>query len=112
MAATHAAKEALWLDKLLTDILPNLIHQLTVLHCNNQSAIKLATDNNYHTCTKHLDQHFHFIHNLNAQSVIKLSYCPTDNMVTNILTKALSKWKVVAHSASLSLRHACGAVLK
>ena len=112
VAATHTAKEALWLDKLFMDILPNLIHYLTVLHCDNQAAIKLATDDNYHVRTKHLNQRFHFIHDLNAQDVIKLSYCPTDDMVADILTKALSKWKVAAHSASLGLHHACGGVLE
>ena len=112
VAATHAAKEALWLDKLFMDILPNLIHYPTVLHCDNQAAIKLATDDNYHARTKHLNQRFHFIRDLNAQDVIKLSYCPTDDMVADILTKALPKWKVAAHSASLGLRHACGGVLE
>jgi len=107
VAATHAAKEALWLDKLFADILPNLIHYPTVLHCDNQSAVKLAMNDNYHMCTKHLDQRFHFIRDLNAQCVIKLSYCLTDDMVADILTKALPKWKVAAHSMLRPIFYLC-----
>ena len=48
VAATHAAKEALWLHKLFGNILPNLLHPPMMLQCDNQSAIKLATTDNYH----------------------------------------------------------------
>ena len=112
ITATHAAKEALWLHKLFGDILPNLLHPPTTLHCNNQSAIKLMTTDNYHACTKHIDQCYHFIHDLNKQDVIKLCYCPTEDMLADMLTKALPKWKVVAQSAALGLHRACGGVLE
>ena len=82
------------------------------LHCNNQSAIKLVTTDNYHAHTKHIDQCYHFICDLNKQDVIKLCYCPTEDMLANMLTKALPKWKVVAQSAALGLCRACGGVLE
>ena len=112
VAATHAAKEALWLHKLFGDILPHLLHPATTLHCDNQSAIKLATTDNYHARTKHLDMRYHFIRDLNNKSVIKLCYCPTEDMLADMLTKALPKWKVAAQSAALGLRRACGGVLE
>ena len=70
------------------------------------------TTDNYHARTKHIDQHYHFIRDLNKQDVIKLCYCPTEDMLTDMLIKALPKWKVVAQSAALGLRRACGGVLK
>ena len=42
---------------------------------------------------------------------INLSYCPTDDMVTDVFTKALPKWKVVAHATTLSMCHTCRGVL-
>ena len=112
IAATHTAKEALWLHKLFGDILPDLLHLPMTLHCDNQSAIKLVTTDNYHACTKHIDQRYHFICDLNKQDVIKLCYCLTEDMLADMLTKALPKWKVAAQSAALGLRRTCGGVLE
>jgi hypothetical protein len=44
--------------------------------------------------------------------MIKLVYCPTDDMVADVLTKALPKWKVAAHTNALSMCHTCGGVME
>jgi hypothetical protein len=106
----HAAKEAIWLHRLLDELFPDSLTS-TPLYCDNQAALTLATDNNYHVQTKHIDLHFHFIRQTAASRAITLSYCPTDDMVADILTKALPKWKVVAHATTLGLHRACGGVL-
>ncbi len=72
----------------------------------------LATTDNFHARTKHIDIRFHFIRHSMQTRVFKLIYCPTDDMVADILTKALPAWKVKGHSAALGLRSACGGVLK
>lgn len=110
VAATHAAKEAIWLRKLIGELFPHLIIP-TTLYCDNQAALKLATDDNYHARTKHIDIRFHFIRHTVASGALKLVYCPTQDMVADILTKALPKWKVVAHATTLGLLRACGGVL-
>ena len=54
IATTHTAKECIWLRHLtkpLFDITPTP----TTLFCDNQAAIHLTTDNNYHARTKHID---------------------------------------------------------
>ena len=111
VAATHAAKEAKWLHKLLRQLFPHLLHLPMTLHCDNQSAIKLAMTENYHARTKHLDDCYFFIRDLISKGVINLTYCPTEEMLANMFTKALPKWKVAVHSSALSLRRACGGVL-
>jgi hypothetical protein len=60
VAATHAAKECIWLRRLTGELFPSL-HTQTTLFCDNQAALKLTTNNNYHTRTKHIDIRFHFI---------------------------------------------------
>jgi hypothetical protein len=60
VTATHAAKEAIWLCRLMFEIFPSL-KMLTTLYCDNQAALRLATDDNYRACTKHIDLRYHFI---------------------------------------------------
>jgi len=88
VAVTHATKEGIWLHCLTGDIFSSKPEPM-MLYCNNQAALKLAQDNNYHTCTKHIDIHYHFICNVVECRLIELQYCPTDDMTTDILTKAL-----------------------
>ena len=111
VAATHAAKEAIWLRKLLGDIYPNYKDAPTPFHCDNQAAQTLILDDNYHARTKHLDQRFLFIREVAERKQIKILYCPTEDMVADVLTKALPKWKTTGHASTLGLRRACGGVL-
>ena len=111
VAATHAAKECIWLRRLICELFPSLISQMT-LHCDNQAALALAVDDNYHARTKHIDIRYHFIRKCVARKVIDLVYCPTDDMTTDVLTKALPQWKVVCHSLGLGMRHSSRGVLE
>ena len=54
MATMHAAKECIWLRRLIGELFPAILSTMT-LHCDNQAALKLATDDNYHARTKHID---------------------------------------------------------
>jgi hypothetical protein len=110
VAATHAAKECIWLRRLIGEIFPRLIDQ-TTLFCDNQAALRLATDDNYHARTKHIDIRFHFIRQTVEDGSINLIYCSTDDMTADILTKALPRWKVATHTLGLGLRRASGGVL-
>jgi hypothetical protein len=83
-----------------------------MLYCDNQAVLKLATDYNYHTRTKHIDICYHFIRQVVASHDINVTYCPTDDMTADILTKALLCWKVACHVLGLGLRCASGGVLK
>ena len=60
VAATRAAKEAIWLRRLVGDLFPFLLTR-TILYCDNQAALKLAMDDNYHARTKHISICYHFI---------------------------------------------------
>ena len=60
VAATHAAKEAIWLRNFIGEVFSPLTEPMT-LHCDNQSAVAIATNGNYHARTKHIYIHYHFI---------------------------------------------------
>ena len=88
VAVTHAAKEAIWIRMFLGDILRPLTKPM-VLYCDNQSAIAVAKNDQYHACTKHIDIRYHFIRESISREIIEIRYCPTENMVADIFTKAL-----------------------
>jgi len=54
VAVTHAAKEALWIRSLLSQLFPGKLDP-TTLFSDNQSTITLAKDHQYHARTKHID---------------------------------------------------------
>ena len=60
MAAMHGMKEALWLHSLLSEAFGSLT-AATTLFSDNQAAIALTQDHQYHVCTKHIDMQYHFI---------------------------------------------------
>ena len=88
VAQTHAAKEAIWLCRLLTELF-KAIDTPTTLFSDSKSAIALAHNGHYHARTKHIDIRYHFIRYIIEASTIKLVYCPTNDMTADTLTKAL-----------------------
>jgi hypothetical protein len=82
VAVTHAAKEALWIRSLLSQLFPGKLDP-TTLFSDNQSAVALAKDHQYHARTKHIDIRFHFIRYIIENGSIRLIYCPTDDMVAD-----------------------------
>jgi hypothetical protein len=111
VAATHAAKELIWLCRLKGDLSAPATES-TTLFCDNQAAVRLTEADNYHARTKHIDIRYHFIRDVVAGGKVALVYCPTDDMTADILTKALPRWKVARHSLALGISRPCGGVME
>ena len=60
---------------------------------DNQGAIELAKNPSHHSRTKHIDIKYHHVRDTVARKVISLSYCPTDEMDADLLTKGLPRPK-------------------
>ena len=103
VAATHAAKEAVWLRRLIGDVLQTPT-EATTLFGDNQSAITLAHGGQYHARTKHIDIRYHFIRYIIDAGTIKFIYCPTDQQTAGVLTKALPSTKSKHFAAEMGLR--------
>ena len=99
---THAAKEAIWLHRLLTEIFKSG-ETPTILFSDSKSAIALAQDGHYHTRTKHINIWYHFIRYIIEAGSIKLVYSPTDDMTADTLTKALPSVKAKHFMTALGL---------
>jgi hypothetical protein len=54
IARAHAAKEAIWLRQLLSELGQGTPHP-TILRIDNQSTIVIAWNPEFHDCTKHID---------------------------------------------------------
>ena len=105
VAATQAAKEALWLRSFTNDVF-GLELAPTALFSDNKSAIALSKDHQYHARTKHIDIRFHFIRWIIENGAIRLIYCPTEDMLTDTLTKPLPSVKEKHFASELGLRTA------
>jgi hypothetical protein len=68
VAATHAAKEAVWLHRLFGELFPPITNP-TTLHGDNKSAIALATGGQFHARTKHIDIHGRHLADQSARDV-------------------------------------------
>ena len=85
-----ATQEAVWLRKLLRDFGESQ-DQATVVMEDNQGAICIAKNPVEHSRTKHIDVRYHYIREALNEKLIELNYCPTENMIADILTKPLPK---------------------
>lgn len=102
VALTHAAKEIIWLRKLFSELIGQIIDP-TVLCCDNQSAIRLSKDSTFHARTKHIDIHFHFVRQVVERDQADIRYVPTDDMIADIFTKSLARVKFVRFRSLLNL---------
>ena len=94
MAASQAACEPIWLRKILCGLF-DLELGPTLIHCDNQSCIKLTENPVFHERTKHISIKYHFIRDWVQKGVVKLEYISTDEQVADILTKSLPRGKHV-----------------
>ncbi|THH01090.1 hypothetical protein EW026_g1530 [Hermanssonia centrifuga] len=102
VAATHAAKEVMWIRRIIGEVFRTL-SEPTTLYSDSQSAIALMQDGQYHACTKHIDIRYHYIRYIVEAGSIRLIYCPTHDMTVDALTKALPSMKVKHFAAALGL---------
>jgi len=103
MATSQCTKEAIWLRKLMADV--GLVQDgATIIMCDNQGCIALAKNPTHHSRTKHIDIQHHFIREKLESGEIGLKYCPTQDMVADVLTKALAKERHQNLTRSMGLR--------
>ena len=89
---THAAKEAIWLKALLTDLVhPDFAKHAVRLHSDNKGAMDLALNNSFHARTKHISIRYHFIREAIERGDVELEYRRTEDMPADIFTKPLAR---------------------
>lgn len=95
IALFHCIQEALWLRKLFTDIHQTEMVEPMKINIDNQAAIKIASNSNGHGRIKHMDIKYHFTRDAVSNQQVCLAYCPTSDMIADILTKPTPRDKFV-----------------
>ena len=76
MAPSQAACEAIWMRKILVGLFGSHLDP-TVIHCDNQSCIKLSVNIVFHDRYKHIDIRYHHIRDCVQWNIMLLQYIPT-----------------------------------
>lgn len=90
VAGAEASKELIWLKRLLNELMPGKFDNAT-LFIDNQSAIRLVKNPEYHRRTKHIDVDYHYIREKFSEGRFKLEYIPSQQQLADGLTKPLPK---------------------
>ena len=89
IALSSAAQESLWLQQLLADLKKEEAKSM-VIYEDNQSAISMARNPQFHGRTKHIAIKYHFIREQVTNGKLELRYFRTNDMVADMMTKGLS----------------------
>jgi hypothetical protein len=89
MALGIATRQVLWVRHLLKDILK--LEFQGNLYCDNQSAVKISTDDSSNKRARHTDREFHITNQALFEKKTELTWIPTKEQLADILTKSLTK---------------------
>ena len=103
MVASQAACEAISMRKILVDLFGSHLDP-TVIHCDNQSYIKLSNNLMFHDRSKHIDIWYHHIRDCVQRKIMLLQYIPTEDQDADILTKALTRSKFEYHRGRIEVK--------
>ena len=90
IALASAAQEAVWIRQLTTE-LGSPPTTATIIYEDNQSAIAMTKNPQFHGKAKHIAIKYHFIREQVNDETIQIQYCPTREMVADIFTKGLNR---------------------
>ncbi|KAG5880392.1 hypothetical protein JTB14_035813 [Gonioctena quinquepunctata] len=82
----------MWLKQLLEDFEEGVIE--IKMFEDNQSCIKLLDSERINDKTKHIDTKYNYAKEMKKNNEIFSEYCPTNEMVADILTKPLEVGKI------------------
>ena len=75
-----------------------------VIHCDNQSCIKLSINHVFHDRSKHIDIRYDHIRYCVQRKIMLLQYIPMKDQDAKILTKALGRNKFENHRGRIVVK--------
>ncbi|KAJ7537483.1 hypothetical protein O6H91_11G007300 [Diphasiastrum complanatum] len=102
-ATFSATTECIWLRQLLVDMKHGQ-PSATLLFTDSQSAIAIARNPVFHARTKYIEIHYHFVREKLHNGNITLEYCPTEDNIADVFTKALPRVRFKALCEALNLK--------
>jgi hypothetical protein len=103
----NAAKEAVWIYTFLQDIRRGEYAggtRATHILGDNQGALRLVVNPEFHLRLKHIDVQYHYVRELLEDGTITVDYVRTSEMAADCLTKPLKKVQLGLNLEMLGLR--------
>jgi hypothetical protein len=94
MAASTASCQAVWLGRLLAEVIGEEPRRIKIL-IDNLSAIALCKNPVYHDRTKHIDTRYHYIRECIELGMVEVDHVRTEEQLADILTKSLGRVKFI-----------------
>ena len=102
MAAFGAIQELIWTKGVLSEMGFDYIDPM-ILHMDAQSAIALAKNPTHHKRSKHIDIKYHWLREHTYENgTVELKHCATENMVADVMTKALATELHETHAVNVT----------
>ncbi len=89
ISACEAAKTAVWLSYLLQDFTGE-VQTKVPLYCDNQGAVRLVYNAEFHQRTKHIQLRWHWIREKVTEGRIEIKFVGSEDQLADIFTKALA----------------------
>jgi len=86
----NTAIELTWLTFLLQDLHISLA-SLPLLYCDNLNALHMTINSVFHARNKHTELHYHYVRERVALGHLVTHHIPTNDQVTDLFTKPVSK---------------------
>jgi hypothetical protein len=87
-AVANAAAECIWLRQLLNELHCG-VTKVTVVFCDNVSAVYMSSNPVHHKRTKHIELDIHFVRERVQLGELCVLHVPTGEQFTNVTTKGL-----------------------
>ncbi|KAJ9552878.1 hypothetical protein OSB04_016923 [Centaurea solstitialis] len=106
IAASDAAKEAVWLRNFILDlrVVTNISRPVDI-YSDNSSAVAQAKEPREHQKSRHVLRKYHLIREIIRRGDVRICKIPTDENVADSLTKPQARVKHQVHASSIGMQY-------
>ena len=105
IALVAAVQEGLYLTQIVSDI--SEVSDPVLIFEDNKGTIAFSKNPINRERSKHIDVQYHFIRNVQNAGKIIIKYCPTANMVADVMTKPATKFKLQKYGSKFFVFKTC-----
>ncbi|KAJ9560577.1 hypothetical protein OSB04_005737 [Centaurea solstitialis] len=106
IAASDAAKEAVWLRNFLSDLrVVASVSRPIDIFCDNSGAVAQAKEPREHHKSRHVLRKYHLIREIIGRGDVRICKIPMEDNVADPLTKPLARVKHEAHANSIGMQY-------
>ncbi|KAJ9567138.1 hypothetical protein OSB04_003104 [Centaurea solstitialis] len=106
IAASDAAKEAVWLRNFLSDLrVVASVSRPIDIFCDNSGAVAQAKEPREHHKSRHVLRKYHLIREIIGRGDVRICKIPMEDNVADPLTKPLARVKHEAHASSIGMQY-------